>query len=114
MKTLIVAALAATLAISSSLLAQEKAQISSTAVASAVKPLIVSGKVSSDGKMLLTDLDSEWTISNAEMMKGHEGRLVTVKCYVNTEKSQLQVLSIKRDRSETSYVSRQTDSAFRR
>jgi hypothetical protein len=82
--------------------------------AGSVRPLIVSGKVSADGKSLLTDIDSEWIVSNAETLKGHEGRLVTVKCYVDTEKNRLQVLTVRRTANEVSSAARQSDSAFRR
>lgn len=78
------------------------------------KVLTVLGRVNGDGRTLLTDLDSEWKISNPSMLKGFEDRLVRVRCYVDTEKNQLQVLSIKRDDGRSSYVARYGDSAFRR
>ena len=78
------------------------------------KPLVVSGKVSSDGKSLLTDIDSEWAVSNPEVLKGHEGRRVTVRCYVDTEQSRIQVLRVKKEDSELKYAVKHDDSAFRR
>ncbi len=78
------------------------------------KPLTVSGKVSSDGRNLLTDIDTEWAISNAEILKGREGTLVTIKCYVDTDRSLIRVLSVKSGRPEAKYASRSSDSAFRR
>jgi hypothetical protein len=78
------------------------------------KPLVVSGKVSPDGKSLLTDIDSEWAVSNPEVLKGHEGRRVTVKCYVDTEKSRIQILRVKKEDGELKYAVRYDDSAFRR
>ena len=78
------------------------------------KPLNVSGKVSSDGKILLTDIDTQWSISNPDALKGHEGHLVRVKCYVDTEKNSVKVLSVKRADSEASYAAQHSDSAFRR
>jgi hypothetical protein len=105
-KTSIVAALAALLLISGAALAQEKA--------ASAKPLTVVGKVSSDLKTLITDIDSEWMVSNPDALKGHEGRWVTVKCYVDTEKNKVQVLSVKKGASDTSYSARWNDSAFRR
>jgi len=83
-------------------------------VAMASKPLMVSGKVSPDGKTLVTDIDSEWLVSNPETLKGHEGRRVTVKCYVDTEKSRIQVLRVKKEESELKYAGKHDDSAFRR
>jgi hypothetical protein len=78
------------------------------------KALVVSGKVSNDGRTLLTDLDTEWNISNSEILKGREGSLVTLKCYVDSDRNQIRVLSVKTAQPETKYASRQGDSAFRR
>jgi hypothetical protein len=80
----------------------------------AARSLSVFGKVSSDGRSLFTDLDTEWTVSNAEILKGREGSLVTVKCYVDPDRNQIHVLSVRPARSEVKYASRQGDSAFRR
>jgi len=80
----------------------------------APKSLTVSGKVSVDGRTLLTDIDSEWSISNSEALKGREGTLVTVKCYVDTERSQMRVLSVRSAQPEAKYAARAGDSAFRR
>lgn len=104
------------LVISGAIIAQDKpaptAQEHPTAFVA--KPLTVSGKVSNDGKSLLTDIDTEWTVSNADALKGHEGRLVRVKCFVDTEKNMIKVLSVRRDDSDSNYAARHTDSAFRR
>jgi hypothetical protein len=79
------------------------------------KPLVVSGRVSADGKTLLTDIDSLWSVSNRETLKGHEGRMVRVKCFVNTEKNSIEILTVKRDDSDSNYTAiRYSDSAFRR
>ncbi len=59
------------------------------------KTLTVSGRVSSNGRSLVTDLDTEWAVSNAEAFRGREGRLVMVKCYVDPDHNQLRVLSVK-------------------
>jgi hypothetical protein len=116
MKTLMVATLATVLLMAGSIVAQDKASSSSPAngVAASSKALTVSGKVSNDGKTLLTDIDSEWTVGNPEVLKGHEGRLVTVKCYVDTEKNRIHVLSVKRADTGSSYAAKTADSAFRR
>jgi hypothetical protein len=102
--------------ISGSALAQDKmaATQSEHATAFSPKPLTVSGKVSQDGKTFLTDIDSEWSVANADALKGYEGHVVRVKCYVDTEKSSIKVLSVKREGSESNYAARNTDSAFRR
>jgi hypothetical protein len=77
------------------------------------KALVVFGKISDDGKKLISDIDSEWTVSNPEMLKGLEGHLVRLKCYVDTEKNRLRVLFVKKE-SELGYSARYADSAFRR
>ena len=76
------------------------------------KPLTVLGRVSDDGKTLVTDIDSEWAVSNVDALKGFEGRRVTVKCYVDSDRSRIHVLSAKA--SDVKYASRLGDSAFRR
>jgi membrane protein implicated in regulation of membrane protease activity len=59
------------------------------------KTLTVFGRVSSNGRSLVTDLDTEWAVNNAEAFKGREGSLVKVKCYVDPDHAQLHVLSVK-------------------
>jgi hypothetical protein len=82
------------------------------------RPLSVFGKVSNDGRSLFTDLDTEWAVSNAELLKGRAGSLVTVKCYVDSDRNQIHVLSVRAAQSaaqsDVKYASRQGDSAFRR
>jgi hypothetical protein len=74
------------------------------------KALTVSGKVSDDGKRFISDIDTEWALNNPNSLKGHEGRLVTIKCYVDPDKNRIQVLSIKTPQ----YAAMHNDSAFRR
>jgi len=115
MKTTILATLAMVLLLSSSILAQEKPTPTKQEGTTAAKVLIVSGRVSSDGKLLDTDLDSQWQISNPEALKGHEGRLVRIRCYVDTARNKIQVLTVKKDDGDANYTAtRHTDSAFRR
>ena len=75
------------------------------------KALTVSGKVSDDGKRFITDIDTEWAINNPYTLKGREGRLVTIKCYVDPDKNRIHVLSVKTD---AQYTAMHSDSAFRR
>jgi len=75
------------------------------------KALSVSGKVSDDGTRFITDIDTEWAINNSAAVKGSEGRVVTIKCYVDPDKNRIQVLSVKRD---AQYTAKYSDSAFRR
>jgi len=108
MKTSTVAAFAVVLLISGAAFAQEKTSAAQTnnATAASTKPLTVAGQVSNDRKTLVTDIDSEWSVSNPETLKGYEGRRVTVKCYVNTEKNRIQVLAVKKDATEAAYSAR--------
>jgi hypothetical protein len=78
------------------------------------KVLRVRGIVSDDGKMLITDIGSEWSVSNVSVLKGQEGRAVTVKCFVDTERSLIQVLSFRREDGDSRYAAKYSDSAFRR
>jgi hypothetical protein len=87
---------------------------SQAGTAMSTKPLVVLGKVSPDGKSLLTDIDSEWMVSNPELLKGKEGLHVTVKCYVDTGKNRIQILRVKKEEGEVKYAARYNDSAFRR
>jgi hypothetical protein len=114
MKTPTVAIFALLLLTAGAACAQESANSASDSSTTTVKPLTVAGKVSSDRRTLVTDIDSEWAISNPDALKGHEGRRVTVKCYVDTAKNRIQVLSVKKDASEATYSAQSTDSAFRR
>lgn len=111
MKSTILLALAVVLFASLPAIAQGKPE----STPASTKPLVVSGRVSTDGKTLLTDIDSTWSVSNREALKGHEGRMVHVKCFVDTEKNTIKILSVKRDDSESNYTAvRYSDSAFRR
>ena len=96
--------------------AQDKAATSTRDITpvSTMKPLMVSGRVSKDGKTLWTDIDSEWTVNNSDILKGLEGRLVKAKCYGDTKRNQIQILSVKKEVSEANYAATHTDSTFRR
>jgi hypothetical protein len=114
MRTSVLVAIA-TIVICASALAQEKAAASEPQHATfSAKPLMVSGKVSADGKKLLTDIDSEWIVSNDDALKGHEGRMVRVKCYVDTEKNSIKILSVKRENDDANFAARNTFSAVGR
>jgi len=78
------------------------------------KSLTVSGKISSDGRSFVTDLDTEWAVSNPEILKGREGSTVTVRCRIDSDHSRIHVLSVKPAPSEAKYASRLGDAAFRR
>lgn len=101
MKTLGLVCLAGVLFLSTCAVAQNKA-------------ITIAGTVSLDGKTLVTDQDDLWTISNAEVLKGQEGRHITVKCSVSPDKRALQVLFIKTEGGGTKQAANWGDSAFRR
>src|SRR2546423_3436093 len=65
------------------------------------KKVSLSGKVSEDGKMFVSDKDNKtWTISNPEALKGHEGHHVTIKAHADAAKSEIQVTSVKMAKRE--------------
>jgi len=60
------------------------------------KAMSITGKISDDGKMFVSDKDSKsWTITNPEAVKGHEGHHVTVKAHVDASKGEIHVMSLK-------------------
>ena len=117
MTRLMAVPLAVVLLMSSFALAQEHGKADGTnqdhrqTWAASSKALTVSGKVSDDGKRFITDIDTEWIINDTDALKGREGRLVTIKCYVDPDKNRIQVLSVKTD---AQYTAMHGDSAFRR
>jgi hypothetical protein len=61
-----------------------------------MKAVHVTGKVSGDGKMFVSDQDSKnWTINNPEAVKGHEGHHVTLTAQCDTDKNEVHVMSLK-------------------
>jgi hypothetical protein len=60
------------------------------------KAVQVTGKTSDDGKMFVSDKDSQtWTITNPDAVKGHEGHHVTLTAHVDESKSEVHVMSLK-------------------
>lgn len=78
------------------------------------KALTMSGRVSEDGKAIVSDDDDIWDVSNSKVLTGHEGQQVTVKCQVSVDKNEIRVLSLKTAQGEVKYVANRGDSAFRR
>jgi hypothetical protein len=61
-----------------------------------MKAVHVTGKVSDDGKMFVSDKDSKsWTINNPEAVKGHEGHHVILTAHVYADKNEVHVMSLK-------------------
>ena len=62
----------------------------------AKKAVNVTGKISEDGKMFVSDSDSKsWNIVNPDAVKGHEGHHVTLTAHANADKSEVHVMSLK-------------------
>ena len=60
------------------------------------KAVSMTGKISDDGKMFVSDKDSKsWTISNPDAVKGHEGHHVILQVHVDADKNEVHVVSLK-------------------
>jgi hypothetical protein len=80
--------------------------------AASVKGVDLAGKVSTDGKALIAEDDNIWSVSNADALKGFEGRHVTVKCRMDVAKHAIRVLYVVQPLVRHS--ANLNDSAFRR
>jgi len=78
------------------------------------KAITLSGQVSGDGKTFLTNEDDILVISNAGVLAGYEGQYVSLRCRVNSSKSEIYVFSAKAAVRDAKYVTKPGDSAFRR
>lgn len=72
----------------------------------------LAGRVSNDGKTLLADDDNIWSVNNADVFKGLEGRYVTVKCRMDPSKRAIRILYV--FEPDTKHSANLRDSAFRR
>lgn len=83
---------------------QPAAKSDSNVRSAVIKPILMSGRVSGDGRHFFVERDSDpesgWDVSNARVLRGHEGSLVTVKCYLDTNRNQIQILSVNRVQHE--------------
>jgi hypothetical protein len=71
-------------------------QQTSTTEKAATKVVTLSGKISDDGKTLVSDKDNKsWTISNPDAVKGHEGHEVKVKVHEDADKNEIHIVSVK-------------------
>ena len=97
MKKLMIILFALALLMSAVALAQYAAQQPDNSKSStSMKAVSVTGKISDDGKMFVSDKDSKsWTISNPDAVKGHEGHHVTLQAQVDADKSEVHVESLK-------------------
>jgi hypothetical protein len=79
-----------------------------------MKAVTISGQVSDDGKILVSDDDDIWTVNNPNALAERVGQQVRVKCQVLPEKSEIHVFSVRLELRDVKYVSKSGDSAFRR
>jgi hypothetical protein len=78
------------------------------------KAVSISGQITLDGKKLLSEENDVWSVINPNVLTGHEGQQVLVKCQVFPEKSEINVLSVKTTPLGVKAASNKTDSAFKR
>lgn len=77
------------------------------------KGVVLAGKVSDNGRQLLTDDENKWSVANVGALRGLEGRYITVKCRMDIRKQAIRVLSIE-DPSQMKHPAHLGDAAFRR
>jgi hypothetical protein len=95
MKKLMVILFALTLLTSLGLVAQDTATQDSTK-SDTSKATHITGRISDDGKTFVSDKDGKsWTISNPDLVKGHEGHHVTLKAHVSADGNAVDVVSLK-------------------
>ena len=84
-----------------SLLAMAQEQMKTDPTKAGKKTVSLSGKVSIDGKTFISDKDTKnWTISNPEAVKGHEGHHVIVAAHTDPAKDEIHVVSLKMAKGE--------------
>ena len=75
------------------------------------KKVVVYGKVSEDGKILVGDHHT-WSVNNPSALAGREGRIVRVECRLYADTSKIEVLSVKPGDAQMQYATRYDDPAF--
>jgi hypothetical protein len=97
MKKLMIISFAMALLMSAVAVAQYEAQQPDKSKSgTSMKAVSITGKISDDGKMFVSDKDSKsWTISNPDAVKGHEGHHVTLQAHVDADKNEVHVVSLK-------------------
>ena len=74
------------------------------------KTVNLTGKVSEDGMMFMNDKDSKnWKVANPDMRKAHQGQHVTLKAHLDTDKSEVTVVSVKMAKGEMKDTSMKKD-----
>ena len=96
MKKLMTICFALVLLTSGVAVAQDSMQNDNMKADSSKKAVQVTGKIRDDGKMFVSDKDSQtWTITNPDAVKGHEGHHVTLTAHVYADKNEVHVMSLK-------------------
>lgn len=79
-----------------SLAAQDTMKQDTPKTDASAKATSITGKISDDGKTFVSDSDGKsWTITNPDVVKGHEGHHVTLKAKVSADTNEVNVLSLK-------------------
>lgn len=76
-----------------------------------VRAVMLSGRISNDGKTLVSEDQDKWKVSNPDVLAGQLGRIVTVKCRLSDDQTSIHVLSL--TSFETNYRAQQ-DAAMRK
>lgn len=76
------------------------------------KAVALSGRLSDDGKMLVSEDQDRWAIDNPSSVASQAGHSVTVKCQLAPDQNSIHVLLVKS--AQPKYVATHSDSAFRR
>src|ERR1700733_3366857 len=96
MKKLITICFALCLLMCGITLAQDSMKQDNMKADASAKAVDVTGKISKDGKMFVSDKDSKsWTITNPDAVKGHEGHHVILNAHVYADKKEVHVMSLK-------------------
>lgn len=78
----------------------------------AKKAVMLSGRVSNDGKLLVSEDKDQWTVSNPAVISKHAGQFVNVKCQLSADQNSIHVLLVQPVAAQS--ASTHNDSAFRR
>ena len=98
----------------SSKASESKPSVTANTDKSSQKAETLLGQVSADGKKFLSDEDDIWTVSNPEVLSGHAGHYVSLRCSKDSSKNEIYVFSAKAAVRDAKYVSKTGDAAFRR
>ena len=75
------------------------------------RAVTLSGRMSNDGKTVVSEDQHQWVVSNPGAVAGGKGHAVTVKCQLSTDQTSIHVLSV--NSGGTNYTAKQ-DAAFRK